>query len=258
MVPTNNPHTITDEEINLVKALGFEITSGTKSAADFLNDNFPGLQLFTFLKDLDDLLAPLATKPVKREIAYFETEPEMVTIQFYAEDSNDENNSLALSRTIIRYHDEVVAEHDFFVLPSTARKLGNGKKVLNYGLQQYLRIGVDKIRIYAALEDGGYVWAKASFAATKQAEVKVILEKAENDLQPERYRFVKRIYDNYYDKNPDGKAFPIVKWSALPGMESILRKSKWHGEIDLNNTEHLTKFKKLCCWIERNIRNQAI
>lgn len=243
MTPATNPHIITDEEINQVEGLGFEITSGTKSLKDFLNDSFPGLQLFRFLKEIDDLLSPLTSKPIQREVGYFETKPETIIIQYYAEDHNDEVNGLALSRTLIKYNDELIAEHDFFVLPLSARKQGIGKKVLNYGLQQYLRLGVDKIRVYAALEDGGYVWAKASFTATEQSEVKIILDKAATELKPEQYKFVKRIYDNYYDKNPGGKAFPIVKWSALPGMESVLRKSKWSGEIDLNNTELLTKFK---------------
>jgi len=103
-------------------------------------------------------------------------------------------------------------------------------------------MGVDKIKVEAALDDGGYVWAKTLFAASVPEEVTAILTKASSEMHPAQFKFVKRIYDNYYGKHPDGRAFPMNKWAELPGMEQILRGSYWHGEIDLNNNELLAKF----------------
>jgi len=102
-------------------------------------------------------------------------------------------------------------------------------KLLNLSLQQYLHLSVDEILLEAALADGGYVWAKAFFMVTVPSEVKAILDEAEKCLTPGQFKFVKRVFDNYYSLDPEGKAFPMVKWSRLAGMDTILRKSRCHG-----------------------------
>lgn len=242
-MPTGNPHIVTAEDIAEVEAMGFNITSDKTPLKDFLLNYFPGINLKEYLKGIDELLTPLTQASIEKELAYFEEPPPMVIIQFYSQDEGDDQTGLALSRTLIRRDDELIAEHDFFRIPAAARQQGVGKKMLELSLQQYLRLGVDKIVLEAALADGGYVWAKAFFTATDPTEVKVILDEAEKSLTPGQFKFVKRVYDNYYSLYPDGKAFPMVKWSRLGGMETILRKSRWHGEIDLNNSELLAKFK---------------
>ncbi|WP_158288401.1 GNAT family N-acetyltransferase [Mucilaginibacter psychrotolerans] len=234
---------MTAEDIAEVEAIGFNITSGKKPLKDFLLAYFPGFDLREYLKEIGELLTPLTQAKIEKELAYFEEPPPMIIVQFYSEDEGDDETGLALSRAFIRHDDELIAEHDFFRIPETARGQGIGKKMLNLSLQQYLRLGVDKIVLEAALADGSYVWAKAFFTATVPTEVKMILDEAEKCLSPAQFKFVKRVYDNYYSKYPNGKAFPMVKWSRLEGMETILRKSRWHGEIDLNNSELLAKFK---------------
>ncbi|WP_345213692.1 hypothetical protein [Mucilaginibacter gynuensis] len=123
------------------------------------------------------------------------------------------------------------------------RKKGISKILLNLNLQQYEVMGVSKIKLEAALSNGGLVWAKAFFVATEPEDVKIILVKAENELSAEQFKFVKRVYDNYYNQNPGGKAFPMSKWSQLAGMDQILQGSRWYGELDLSNSDILTKFK---------------
>lgn len=237
------PYIVTETEITSVKDLGFNISAGKISFADFLKTNFPGLHLLDYLKGINDLLAPLTTVTVEREIVYFETPPPTLVIQLYSEDEADDQTGIAFSQGIIKRDDKMIAELDFLRIPASARKQGIAKRLLNMCLQQYLFLGVDKIELEAALANGGLVWAKAFFTATDRKEVRVILENAEKKLTPEKFKFVKRIYDNYYDKHPEGTAFPIIKWSRLSGMDEILNGSRWHGELDLNNSEILSKFK---------------
>ncbi len=150
---------------------------------------------------------------------------------------------MAFSQGIVKRDDKMIAELDFLRIPASARKQGIVKRLLNMCLQQYLFLGVDQIELEAALANGGLVWAKAFFTAKDAKEVRVILENAERKLTPEKFKFVKRVYDNYYNEHPEGTAFPIVKWSQLSGMNEILNGSRWHGELDLNNSEILSKFK---------------
>ena len=103
-------------------------------------------------------------------------------------------------------------------------------------------MGVGQINVHAALTDGGYVWAKHFFTATKKDEVSQILEVAEKRLRGSQFSMVKRIFDNYYYKHPNGMDFPINKWAEIPFMKEILRGTSWHGSIDLNNTEQFNNF----------------
>jgi hypothetical protein len=115
---------------------------------------------------------------------------------------------------------------------------------LQFCLQHYLDMGVTKIMVHAALEDGGYEWTKAGFRASRPGEMKKILNLAEQTLKPSQYSLVKRLYDDYYETNSNGKAFPIIEWSGLPFMKEILKKKDWHGEIDLTNPVDLFNFSE--------------
>lgn len=234
---------VTEEEIKKLKIMGYSITSGTVSFTDFLKINFPGFQIVEFLLSLENVLRPLTNKPVFRELAYYEVDPPMLIIQFYSEDYDDESYGLAISRNFVRKDNQIIAEHNFLKLPIKFRNIGIGKSILSVSLKQYLIFGVDKIKLYAALDDGGLVWAKAFFTALIKEEVTKILDEARKRIKPAKFKFVKRIYDNYYNHEPNGKAFPIVKWTKIEGMDAILRGSSWHGEIDLNNSELLAKFR---------------
>jgi hypothetical protein len=235
---------IDEVEWQSCKALGYVIHApGVKfTLIDFIKNHFPGLELLKFLKEIDDMLKPMSTKKLTKVISYNETDPFELVIQYFSEDSDDPDDGLALSRTLIKGASGKVAIHDFFRIPLAFRKGGYGKAILSYGLQQYLNIGVDLIKVHAALADGGFVWARAHFVAVDKKEVALILASAKLRLQKEVFSQVKRIFDNYYSAEPQGKAFPINKWSHIPEMESILRSSDWHGEIDLNNSELLSKF----------------
>jgi hypothetical protein len=53
-------------------------------------------------------------------------------------------------------------------------------------------------------------------------------------------------FNEYYEKEPNGAAFPIQNWVPIPGMEDVLKKvdSHWHGRIDLTNSKDLDNFRK--------------
>ena len=238
-------HLVTEAEWKSCESIGFVIFApgSNISLVDFINANFPGLELYKFLSEIDTLLKPMSAKNLTKTVSYSQIEPFELIIQYYSEDHDDDTNGLALSRTLAKDQSGKTAIHDFFRIPETFRNRGYGKSMLNYCLQQYLNIGVDVIKVHAALADGGFVWAKAHFTSVNRTEVSLILASAKLHLKSDEFVTVKEVYDNYYMKEPNGRVFPINKWSNLPGMKEILRKSDWHGEIDLNNQELLTKFK---------------
>jgi hypothetical protein len=153
-------------------------------------------------------------------------------------------NGLVFARTFMRDPAGIIiVNHDYFRLPESARGQNKGKEVLGTCFDQYMNIGVSKITVHAALQDGGYVWARAGFRAIHKIEVEVILKEAENRLPQDEYNIAKVWYDDHYN-NFSNLPFNISDWAGLPFMETILRGSHWHGEIDLTNPAELRNFKK--------------
>lgn len=238
-----NPHTVTDQEIKAIETLGYSINSPKNLLKDFLKTHFPGLMLQVFLTSIDLVLTPLTEQELERQLSYEDGDPPTLTILMQSENWTDDNEGLAILRTFSQENGELIVKHNFFRLPALHRNKGIGKRILSLSLQQYECMNVNKILVDAALEDGGFVWAKAGFTAINKTEVDVILNASRLSLNDRQFSFVKRIYDRYYTSQPNGKSFPMEKWSKLDGMDVILRGSQWSGEIDLHNTEVLANFK---------------
>jgi len=211
-----------------------------------INRHFGGLKILTLVKDLDRLLLPHVSATATKEINVIERPPEM-KILFYALDTADSGKNLYVSR-IFRYDNaKLVVDHEYLVLPESARGHGLGRKILAAFLEQYQHMGVKEIRVWAGLEDGGAVWAKAGFKALYRAEMQNILDEASVLMAGTAELALAMAHFNaYYGAEPDGNAFPIEDWVNIPGMEPVLKlqTTNWHGWIDLTNTDDLRNFIK--------------
>ena len=236
---------MSEHDLLQIEALGFSLPKNRISFLDFLRQHLPGLRLKDFVNDIDDKLSPLTSATLLKEINFFEKAPQTLMIQYFSEDESDEKTGLGFARTFIKYPSELVVDHDFFRLPEQHRRQGKGRALISTCLKYYQECGVARIRLETGLEDGGLVWAKLFFTATEKSEVETILENARLSLTMTQYPAVKNVYDVYYKRSPEGRDFPMSLWSRLPGMEQILRKSRWHGELNLADQKVLTKFNLL-------------
>lgn len=237
-------HDITASEIEDIKSLGFEIKGDIISCEDFVNRYFHNCDLLKLLRELNDILIPLCNTKIFKSVTLSNTYPPKIEINIQSEDCGDDERGLALSRVFTWENNELIVKHEFFVLPKSARNKGISKQVYRSCIQQYVNMGIQKIRIFAGLQEGGYIWAKTFFVAAHREEMAFILNVSRTKLTQRQFQAIERIYNNYYTKNPDGNAFPIKKWAELPFMESILKGSQWNGVIDLTNREQFTNFTK--------------
>jgi len=235
---------VTASEINRVIDLGYTVVhTPPPPAEEFINQYFNGFQPFVFLDQIEQLLGGLTTSPINRLIKFTIT-PSSFSIYFYSDNHRDMDYGLLFARTFTNDPaGNLMVNHDYFRLPVSARGQNTGKKVLGVCFDQYQQIGISKIMVHAALQDGGYVWARAGFKAIYQKEMEIILKTAESRLPLNLYKIAKGWYDDHYNNSP-GTPFNISDWSGLRFMEAILRGSDWHGEIDLTNPAELRNFKK--------------
>lgn len=235
-------HIVEATEIQELDQNGVVIDATGGDAPSLLNQHFPNIEIRDFYESIDTLLSPLAGKsiPVYR-IIMINGQPKL-EIELYSKDYSDKVAGLAFSRIFFKDQADLIVDHHFFRIPEIHRGKGIAKKVIKLCLQQYINMGVKRIELHAALTDGGYAWTKYHFTIPDKKEVDLILTTARLSLSNEDFAVVKRFYDNYYQKQPDGKAFPIVKWGEFEPMKDVLRGSSWHGEIDFNNQEQITNF----------------
>ncbi len=237
MSVTPQKHEVTASEIADAKKIGFEIENNTTETPEqFINRAFPHFNLFLFLKAIDTLLLPHCPKPPDRLLILNDSPPRLEI------DYSTEGFELALRRTFYYDAGDIHVSHDLLILPVPAQNNKIGKQVNRLCLQQYVNMGARKILVHAALDIGGYAWAKSHFTALHRKEMDVILDNANLQLTDIQFKAVKRIYDNYYTQHPTGTAFPIVKWAELPFMKNVLIGSNWQGSVDLQDKEQFSNF----------------
>lgn len=237
-------HVIHADEIGKIQSLGYVLKYTSPPAVEkLLMTNFSGLAPFAFIKNVEELLGGLGVTDIDRVIEFTDPPP-VLTFMLISKDYKDNITGLLFKRTFSRLGSILTVNHDYFVLPQIHRGKGIGKKMLGVCLEQYLKMGVQKIYVYAGLEDGGYVWARAGFRANKRSEVDVILKAAKSaKLGSDELAIVQGWYDDHYHNFPD-LPFKIEDWARIKAMEPVLRRSNWHGEIDLTKQDELANFNR--------------
>jgi len=156
--------------------------------------------------------------------------------------------------------------HDFFELTGGIQGAGIAKQVIGRQMSLYQRMGVKKITVYAALDRGGYAWARYGFlpadvdewrrikgrlryaidnmneavidpevTGTTWAKVKAALEKILESDNPETLWQISdlRMPTTHMDKNDK----PMSLGKVLLSGES------WHGELKLSSTKQMARFQ---------------
>ena len=237
-------HQVTPEEITELETLGFQIDKENLIPENFINHNFPGFDVLEFAREMKNYLQPIAEVPIQKKLTLIDGILPKLVIFINTNNIFEPDHRLIFKRSFIKDNDVITVKHDFLALPLAARGKRLGRKLLKTCLNYYLAVGVSKVNVHAAMEDGGYEWTKAGFRATDPEEMAKILIDSRQMLNGSQFALVEALYKAYYNNNPYGNAFPIIEWSGLPFMKAILKRNDWHGELDLTNSEDLLNFNE--------------
>ena len=236
-------YTVTKDDIEAIKGLGYNISiSYAFSLEDIINLNFPNFNISKYLSTVDTSFSPTTTNTIDRYIRYNDS-PLTLGIEYYNNYAH-ENEQLAFYRVFRKIRKSIEIEHKYCIIPEPFRGKGLIKTVFQESLQQYVNMHAKKIIVHAGLSGGGYTWAKHGFVAIKRQEVKKILDLAESELSDIEFQPIKKIYDVYYKKYPNGRTFPMDLWAASGYMKDILMGSNWNGQLDLRKSDQFRNFKE--------------
>ena len=171
---------------------------------------------------------------------------------------NDPNDYLQIAND---YHlndtGELEVHHDYIKLPSEEQGTGLGKRILETELNDYEKLGVEKVRLLANIDVGGYAWAKFGYVLDTEDEYNKpemfkfrleshMEEKGASDAVKER---VRKILQDH--TQPDGTLHPRVVW-ALADMKDgdrklgadVLMNFDWQAVLDLHDKESMDRARK--------------
>lgn len=234
-------YSFTKADTQQLNKIGYQI-QGKEAAAftTFMQRFFPHFNLVSLLRVVENQFTPISPTDITRKI-YFDDLPGILKIE-YKNEFQHEDDALLFIREFINNDGIIEIKHEYCVIPKNSRNNGLIKPVFQESLQQYVNINAHKIHVHAGLSGGGYTWAKYGFVAKIKDEVDIIMNSAKSSLSKSNFNVVKKIYDVYYTKNPNGTSFPMDLWASLDYMKPILMGSDWHGELDLKNKEQFRNF----------------
>jgi hypothetical protein len=152
------------------------------------------------------------------------------------------HGNVRLVRRFTQEDTRLVAYHDLLDLPEKLQDGGTSRainKAMYYNA--YKQLGIKKIKVHAALQAGGYVWAKAGFSAVNKYEVLGILHRAvkrisDGDMTILTYELIDELeqqVERFYASSKGN--FPLYIWAQRSEFaKDLLLGTNWHGELNFD------------------------
>ncbi len=132
-----------------------------------------------------------------------------------------------------------VMEHAYFeITDPNARGKGVSKAIHRALMPIYEKLGVKRLDVYAALDNGGYTWAQYGFRITRFSVPHLIDYQMHEKYQPQARALVK----DYFEAHPDAKFFPMRIMSSQPWGKEALTGTSWYGYLDFTDSEQKKDF----------------
>lgn len=226
--------------------IGYDINLSSKEAADFVNRYFKNLDLLKWAEESEVIFGKLGAPPITRNLELSDGSPPEIHLQFLDKNYKNVRSGLAIYRRLTNSNGSIAVHHEYLSLPESVRGKQISKRFFASSLQQYVNLDIDGIYVKTGLTHGGLVWAGYGFLATDRNDMEKILLRASEMLTGTEFARAKRIFENYYSKEPYGERFPIERWYESEYMEPVLMGSEWRGIIDFKNRDQLFNFIGKC------------
>lgn len=129
---------------------------------------------------------------------------------------------------------ELECHHNLFKLPPQAQGKGLSREIFADLYEQYQKLGVRYVSVYANIDVGGYTWAKYGFYANNMRQA----------LGATRNSTMQDFVEDWYNKNGVSADTPFPMHLLANQFGDLLLGSDWEGFIDLQNDEQRELWEK--------------
>jgi hypothetical protein len=203
---------------------------------DVYNKIIEGFDLKTFD---DEVTAIFKEVGLNFEQKVVRAKGDRVNFTFYTPSKVRGVNSLYLERSFFFENGVKTVEHDYFQITEGFQGGGISKKLFRSLYKQYQNADIEKMKVHANLDVGGYTWAKYGFSTTYEGRIAKVIEKAKDKLKG------KNLID-FQKWLEEGRAKEFFSMSELArrkyGKELLLG-SDWFGFINLKDKNQRKTFE---------------
>lgn len=162
------------------------------------------------------------------------------TTRLIAESYVDNTLMAEMSRTFIwagrGKRRQLQVKHGMFWVHERLRGQGAARRMMRAALPLYDRLGVARIEVHAALENGGYTWARLGFRA---ADPKAVREFAAQLIEARDFSEAQQVYLRTVLREAKDETLlyelATARFHGEKLGERLLAKSDWYGYMDLTD-----------------------
>ncbi|HVU54152.1 MAG TPA: hypothetical protein VHD83_03815 [Puia sp.] len=168
------PHIFTPDDHQMIESLGyvFDGLPDEEEQGNFLRSFLPNFDILHLLVVVEQNFASTTSLPLIRRLIYDKHSNNFRI--YFSNNPEEEEDLVVFDRTFYRENGELIVNHNYCIVPVAHQNKGLIKPVFQASLQQYVNMGVRKIKVHAGLGGGGYAWARHGFVAEDPEEVRII------------------------------------------------------------------------------------
>lgn len=240
IIPTGD-YSLNDQTITKLKESGVTFDNPRRAATNF-NNNLKGFDLQELYEDLEEIGKEFEVEWKLKKIMSLEGD----VIGTRSVGYHKNGGEVVIDRRFREVDGKTEVCHALFTIPRTLQGGGMSKKVLSAYYKQYRKAGIQKIKVTANIDVGGYAWARYGFSATEHYDLLQTLRGKKHLVTNRQYKYAVKMVNNHFIANPD-KPFPMYKIANLGKTngtdygKKLLLGTYWPGVLDLSNK----KFRKI-------------
>jgi hypothetical protein len=222
-----NDFKLDDANLELLKNRGFDFRYYDIEGKNIWNENFSKFNILQLDSEMLDLAKKYGSLFNKKEISFGE---DAIHIEY-----RDTKKGISIERKFSIDEGFRAVKHAYFELPKEMQGQGFSKDMFKIFHKQYLNADIEKIKVHANIDVGGYTWAKYGFKPTRLNDMVDINRKAnrlfENgELTKEHHQDFMMRYNN-----SENGLLNLKEVSDLEYGKILLLKTDWFGELNLKD-----------------------
>lgn len=141
-------------------------------------------------------------------------------------------------------NDYLSVSHLLFDIPKDLQGKGFSRSILSSFYEQYKKMGVNKIELYANLEVGGYAWSRYGFHCSEGKDGVIHVIATSETKKHADFTEAWKILEDYYKTRDTNDAFPMRLLTGYKWSKDVLLGTEWEGCLMISDKEQAKIFEE--------------
>lgn len=199
----------------------------------FIDNPIYNVELDKIADTFDSILKDYGLQSINKVLYIYEPEPSMpkggVGLSFVFSGGK-------IKRLFYESNGVKVVEHSFFDIADDLQGRGFSKRVTQIFYEEYKKADIDKIKLHANIDVGGYAWARYGYSYTEGKDWLIHMLTSEGEARNVPFKQAVSIVEDYYKNgNLPKDPFPMNLLTGYDWSKDLLLHSAWNGELNMHD-----------------------